>query len=192
MITINNKQLGFTCCFCGEGIKSTDIDPCRVNVMGNYENSTKDSSSQDFYSHFDCFKGLMHESTSGYFLETNFLDDEKREKQFMLNDKFIDPKELFTELKRIEHETFNINRRIELLFQQLKYIFCRIKNCENNEDAFEYFKLLDAIQGCLALIAFRDGISLPHRLTQFVYDFDNFEGVADYYFPKIRSGEYTL
>jgi len=186
------NTLKFQCCFCSEGISQSDIDPCRINIMGNYARSSKVSPSQDFYCHFKCLKDLLDTKISGYLIETTFVDEEHQEKYLKLNDKFIEPKEMLEELNALEHEAFNINRRIELLSQHLKYIFSQIKNCETLEGAMGYFKLLDKIHTSLAFITFAQGISLPIRLSKFVYDFDNFEEAYEYYFPKIQSGEYTL
>jgi hypothetical protein len=41
------------CCFCGETITASEVDPCRVTV------STKTEKWQVWYCHASCFKGLL-------------------------------------------------------------------------------------------------------------------------------------
>ncbi len=194
MISLNEKILGFECCFCGESIQSSNADPMKINIMGNYDKVTQSSGrpNQDFYCHFQCMKDRLHEKMSYYFLQDIFDLDEDSSKIPVLNDKFIDLKEIQRELKTIEHFTFDINRRVELIFQYLRYIFHQIKTCKSEDMAMNYFDSLEAIQDVLAVISFSQGISLPDRMAQFVYDFDNFERARDYYFPKVRNGEYRL
>lgn len=192
IIMFNNKPLGYTCCFCNSSIESTQIDPCNINVLGQYDKTTKDKPSQDFYCHFECFKEKLHQEITGYFLIDIFQADDVQHRPIAINDRFIDPKEILLDLKSIEHDAFNINRRVELLQQQIKYIFAQIKNCQDDVIAMNYLELLERIQGTLAMITFGKGISLSDRLSRFVYDFDNFDDAKIYYFPKIRSGEYTF
>jgi hypothetical protein len=75
MDTMN--ELNYTCCFCGKKIESNQVDPMNINVVGNYDKLVKDSPSQDFYCHFDCFKMLLQKDIAGYFLKSNFGSDDE-------------------------------------------------------------------------------------------------------------------
>lgn len=66
------EQLNFTCCFCNEKIKETDIDPCNINIMANYGKDISYQPTQDFFCHFACMKSGLHSYYKGYFLETTF------------------------------------------------------------------------------------------------------------------------
>jgi hypothetical protein len=110
----------------------------------------------------------------------------------MIKDSFINMQEIESELKNMLEvaETFSI--KFALMSQQVAYIFSQLKNCKTYEDADCYFKCLDIIQGDLARLSCQYNIGLPDRLMRFVNDFDNFEEAKKYYFPKIKSGEYSF
>lgn len=109
----------------------------------------------------------------------------------MIKDSFINMQEIEIELKNMLEvaETFSI--KFALMSQQVAYIFSQLKNCKTYEDADCYLKCLDIIQGDLARLSYEYNIGLPDRLIRFVHDFDNFEEAKEYYFPKIKSGEYS-
>jgi len=110
----------------------------------------------------------------------------------MFQDKFIDPKEMNAKLQELVNDCKSIDNKLRLVLQEVKYIFTQIKDCESEELALEYFKLLDEIQGSLATITYVYGIIVDYRLTQFIRDSERFDIAQEYYFPKIRSGEYTI
>jgi len=49
-------KTGHQCCFCGNGIVSTNSEPVGITV------SFKDESSQALWAHIDCLGGRLHES----------------------------------------------------------------------------------------------------------------------------------
>lgn len=51
-----NMENKVACCFCGEGIASSPIDPCSINILINWDKSRDKQYSQDFFCHITCFK----------------------------------------------------------------------------------------------------------------------------------------
>lgn len=60
----------YICYLCYKGIKSTDVDPCDINIMSNIDKD--DRYNQTFYFHAKCFKPTLHSYMQGYFV---FADD---------------------------------------------------------------------------------------------------------------------
>lgn len=110
----------------------------------------------------------------------------------MINDIFINTQELENELKNMQQIAETLTIQFPLLSQKLAYIFSKIKDCKTMQDAENYFKILDKIQAELACLLYKYSIGMPDRLIRFVQDFDNFEQAKEYYFEKIRSGEYSF
>ena len=52
-------ELMFQCCFCGQGIKSSQSDPCSLNIMINYDEGEDRQFDQNFWCHLACFKGAV-------------------------------------------------------------------------------------------------------------------------------------
>ena len=77
------KNLKISCCFCNTTIESTDIDPCNISIMANYDKELDDEPQQFFYCHFACLKERLHSYHRGYFLESTFslkkIDDDNDE-----------------------------------------------------------------------------------------------------------------
>jgi hypothetical protein len=109
-----------------------------------------------------------------------------------MDDLFISLNAIEKDLKQIEEFGKHLNERLILLNQNVQYVFSQIKMCDNIEQATWYFMILDKIQGCLMSLVCKENINLPDRLFRFVKDFDNFEEAKKYYFPKIKSGEYSF
>lgn len=104
--------------------------------------------------------------------------------------KFISSKEIKQELKQMEEISALLSLKLSLLTQNITHIFSEIKSCEDINTINEYFGILDKIQSTLALLAHQENIGLSDRLWRFMNDFDNFDGVKDYYLIKIKAGEY--
>lgn len=66
------NELKFTCCFCNKKIENTDIDPCNINIMANYDKDIEYKPTQDFFCHFSCLKNSFHNYYKGYLLESTF------------------------------------------------------------------------------------------------------------------------
>lgn len=109
-----------------------------------------------------------------------------------MQDLFVSLNEVEKDLKQIEELSKNLNQRLILLNQTVRYIFSQIKTCDTIEKADWYFMILDKIQGNLMSLVCEEEINLPERLFRFTKDFDNFEEAKKYYFSKIKNGEYTF
>ncbi len=109
-----------------------------------------------------------------------------------MEDLFISLTEIEKDIKQTEQLGTHLNDRLNLLDQNVRYIFSQIKVCDNMEKANWYFMILDKIQASLISLVCKENINLSDRLFKFVKDFDNFEEAKKYYFPKIKSGEYSF
>lgn len=70
-----NKS-GVACCFCNTNIDITDIDPCDINIMANWDKPNSKRRDQTFWCHFECFKSKMHADVKNYLILNILLDDE--------------------------------------------------------------------------------------------------------------------
>lgn len=109
-----------------------------------------------------------------------------------MQNKFIPYDDISRDMKQIEEIGAALAQRLALLERTLVYIFSQIKQSGDKQATQEYFECLDIIQGCLALLVCKEDIGIPDRLNRFRKDFDNFELAKEYYFEKIRSGEYKF
>lgn len=50
----------FSCCICDKSIESTDINPCIINIMTNWDKSPKAQHNQNFWCHLECFRSILH------------------------------------------------------------------------------------------------------------------------------------
>jgi hypothetical protein len=55
------RTVEYQCCYCGEGIESGadrrhTLDPCAVMLIGNWQAPEPEQLSQQFFSHFECFR----------------------------------------------------------------------------------------------------------------------------------------
>ncbi|HRN77748.1 MAG TPA: hypothetical protein PLU71_00770 [Candidatus Dependentiae bacterium] len=109
-----------------------------------------------------------------------------------MKDIFITPSDIKKDIKEIEQLGAQVSQRLNLMAQNIKYIFSKIKLCENIESAENYFEILDDIQSMLSILVYKYDMGIPDRLWRFMSDFDNFEEAKKYYFPQIKSGEYSF
>jgi hypothetical protein len=105
---------------------------------------------------------------------------------------FVPAHEIEKDLEQIQAIGLNLAQKLILLSQSIAHIFLEIRSCEDIASAHGCFDLLDKIQRTLALLVHRDDIGIPDRLWKFMSDFDNFEAVKEYYFEKIKNGEYQF
>lgn len=111
----------------------------------------------------------------------------------MTNNIFIDIKELNIELKNMQKIAETLNAQFPLLSQKVTYVFSKIKECKTIQEADCYFEFLETIKTGLACLLYKHHIGIPARLIRFVEDFDNLEPTyREYYFEKIKSGEYAF
>jgi hypothetical protein len=67
------KDIEWTCCFCGEGVDETGLDPFVITIYDPGELSGPDRGSQHFYGHVTCLQERMHPTVAPY---ANALDPE--------------------------------------------------------------------------------------------------------------------
>jgi hypothetical protein len=53
------KKLEYQCCFCGEGIGESAVDPCAIVLIGNWLSPVEKQAEQQFFCHVACFKEAM-------------------------------------------------------------------------------------------------------------------------------------
>lgn len=107
-----------------------------------------------------------------------------------MNDPFISHEEIKQELKEIEKTVDLLALKLSLLSEKIRYLISKIKSEESLNSAQKYFEILDFIQLSLAHVVFNNDIGVPDRIAKFVHDFDNLEFDKEYYFTKIKNGEY--
>jgi len=69
------EDLGFTCCFCNEGITSLDPDPSDIVVVANIDKPKEQQAEQIFYCHMLCLKNKIHPDVKDLFV----LDDPSKQ-----------------------------------------------------------------------------------------------------------------
>ena len=51
------EPLRYACCFCGDEIAPSKVDPCAVLVIGNWQSPViEEQAEQQFFCHLACFK----------------------------------------------------------------------------------------------------------------------------------------
>lgn len=105
---------------------------------------------------------------------------------------YISTGDIEKHLEQIKKMGFDLSQKLALLSQEIASVFSQIQSCKNIELAHEYFDILDKIQITLALLVHQNDIGIPDKLWKFMSDFDNFEGVKEHYFEKIKNGEYKF
>lgn len=66
---------GMTCCFCNEGIKGDNTNPCDINITTNWDNQKNDPKHQTFWCHWQCFQQKMHKDLQQHFLLRLLTED---------------------------------------------------------------------------------------------------------------------
>lgn len=62
----------YTCCFCGELIAPTEIDPVLVTI------ALEDDAEQDLHCHWHCLKTRVHPSVGLYVWESEDREEKRR------------------------------------------------------------------------------------------------------------------
>ncbi len=70
------EKLGFSCCFCNQGITSADPDPSEMVIVANIEEPKEQQVNQVFWCHAQCLKIKMHGDMKSLFV----LDDITKQK----------------------------------------------------------------------------------------------------------------
>jgi hypothetical protein len=74
--SMNYKEpSGLAYCFCKNDTGVDSINPCDINVLTDWNRTTKKQDNQTFYCHIECFKCVLHETIRGYLIIPT-LDDE--------------------------------------------------------------------------------------------------------------------
>lgn len=55
-----DNHSGVMCCFCNKNIKITDIDPCDIDILINWDKSKEKQHNQTFWCHLECFREKLH------------------------------------------------------------------------------------------------------------------------------------
>lgn len=55
------ENLRYRCCFCDQMIVSTNVDPCDLNILINYDKSKDRQDNQTFWCHIECFRKSLHD-----------------------------------------------------------------------------------------------------------------------------------
>lgn len=63
------EKSGVMCCFCNENIIISDIDPCDINIMANWDKpGHANKRDQMFWCHYECFRSKMHKNVAPYLM----------------------------------------------------------------------------------------------------------------------------
>lgn len=54
------EDAGVSCCFCNEGIYSSEVDPCDLNVLTNWDKEKSKQAHQTLWCHLDCLRSKIH------------------------------------------------------------------------------------------------------------------------------------
>lgn len=66
----------FICCFCNTIIQSTDIDPCNIEITGDWARSLDIHISNNYSTHLECLRNRVHEYYKGYLADEIFSIEE--------------------------------------------------------------------------------------------------------------------
>ena len=58
----DSNELVFRCCFCGENIEMSNVDPCTLEVKGSFFGDAEQRPAQKLFCHLACMEEAMHES----------------------------------------------------------------------------------------------------------------------------------
>lgn len=70
----------YSCCFCGEAISQTAVDPCAVVIIGNWAASEPEQAAQQFFCHVACFRKAVR-SDRYVEIEDLVADNQKRARE---------------------------------------------------------------------------------------------------------------
>lgn len=68
--------MNITCAFCNKIIDSTEINPCDLNILTNWDKSERYQHNQTFWCHFECFKQTLHKEVQQH-LVVHLLSNEE-------------------------------------------------------------------------------------------------------------------
>ncbi|MFL5787325.1 MAG: hypothetical protein ACJ748_04685 [Flavisolibacter sp.] len=96
-------------------------------------------------------------------------------------------------IEEIEHK-LKLSNGLEVVEKEIKKLFTEIGQAQSIADSEEKFKELANFQFVLAKAVFKEGLSVPAFLRQFIYDFDRIDDVLvkKKEFEKIKSGYYNI
>jgi hypothetical protein len=89
-----DNHSGVMCCFCNESIKITNIDPCDIDILINWDKSKEKQHNQTFWCHLECFREKLHTNIRIHLMVDLLAgDDEEEEEREVVPSKYI--QELF-------------------------------------------------------------------------------------------------
>jgi hypothetical protein len=62
--------LAYACCFCGDRIEETDVDPCALVLIPRW--GRPDEVSQQFFAHVECFRRAGANTDELYVLDEDY------------------------------------------------------------------------------------------------------------------------
>lgn len=63
------------CCFCGEDVISSSLDPCDITIATNWDREPGERNDQFFWCHYKCFKKTLHSDVKPHLLLHLLLDE---------------------------------------------------------------------------------------------------------------------
>jgi hypothetical protein len=96
-------------------------------------------------------------------------------------------------IEEIEHK-LKLSNGLEVVEKEIKKLFTEIGQTQSIADSEEKFQELANFQFVLAKAVFKERLSVPAFLRQFIYDFDRIDDVLvkKKEFEKIKSGYYNI
>lgn len=68
------KQIKISCCFCNTTIESSEINPCEIILLSNWDKSKEKQHAQNFWCHYECFKEKLNSNIQQH-LMLHLLDN---------------------------------------------------------------------------------------------------------------------
>ena len=62
------KDSGMTCCFCNKSIIVTNLNPCDINIMTNWDKPNDKQKNQTFWYHLECVWQKIHPDIQQHFI----------------------------------------------------------------------------------------------------------------------------
>lgn len=62
------EVLGLLCCFCNEGVRSNQYDPCDLLIATNWDKPKNRQHDQSFWCHLECFRKALHKDIKQHLL----------------------------------------------------------------------------------------------------------------------------
>jgi len=64
-----------SCCFCDKNIESTNVNPCDINILTNWDKPKNKQHNQTFWCHIECLRDKLHKSVQQHLIVDLLTDD---------------------------------------------------------------------------------------------------------------------